>query len=228
MPDELAFNWHPGVLEWLIVLELVVLLVLAGYRWVAHMLGRSAPTDAFVIFYRTFWKAFRTPSAYPIPVNYQPVLPKRRAPKLEEPLEGAGLTDEEIENLMVDSLAGGDGEEGERERAPARLGLDDSGEAEGMSLLEVHVVSGRSVGIQSVEEGAMTVSVDVAPDDGRANRIVIEQACTMLQLKPHQVGLMAGHTKADKTLKITGLSPSQLRDRLAELREAPGETIRFA
>ena len=225
MPNEFAFNWRPGLLEWLIVLELILLLVLAGYRWVAHLLGRSAPTDAFVIFYRTFWKAFRTPKRYPIPVNYQPTLPKRPKVHLEEPMEGAGLTDDEIENLMVDSLAGGDGGDGRETSRPAS---DEDDEAEGISTLEVHVISGGKVGIKGVEGGAMTIIVDVAPDDGRANRIVIEQACTALQLKPHQVALQAGHTRADKTLRITGLSPSQLKNRLEDLGQAPGETLRFA
>lgn len=225
MPNEFAFNWRPGLLEWMLILELIILLVLAAYRYVAYLLGRSAPTDAFVIFYRTFWKAFRTPSRYPIPVNYQPTQPKRTKPRLEEPLEGAGLTDEEIENLMVDSLAGGDGGETRRPAADGDAAPDDD---EGQSTLEVHVVSGPSVAIESVDGGAMTIRVDVAPDDGRANRIVIEQACIALNLKPHQVGLQAGHTRADKTLRITGLSPGQLQQKLEDLSQAPGETIRFA
>ncbi len=227
MPEEFAFNWRPGLLEWLIVLELVVLLVLAIYRYIAYLLGRSSPTDAFVIFYRVFWKAFRTPKAYPVPVNYQPVPPRRPKPRRDDTVEGAGLTDDEIEALMIDSLAGGDGAETPADRRDAR-GEPEAGADDHQSLLEVRVVQAARVGIQGIAGGVMTIGVDLAPDDGRANRIVIEQACTVLQLRQHQVGLQAGHTRADKTLRITGMSPAELAQRLEELGRAPGEqTIGF-
>ena len=58
---KLAFNWQPGPLEWLLVLELVLLLVMAGYSLIAKLLGRGAPTDWVVIFSSVFWRAFRSP-----------------------------------------------------------------------------------------------------------------------------------------------------------------------
>lgn len=227
MPSEFAFNWRPGLLEWLIVLELVILLVLAAYRYVAYLLGRNAPTDPFVIFYRTFWRAFRTPKRYPIPVNYQPVPPKRDKPRLEESLDGAGLTDEEIEALMTsDALADPDA-------APRAAASGDSPAPseegdEFQSLLPVRVVTERSAGVLRIEEGTLVVAVDVAPDDGRANRIVIQNACTVLRLKPHQVAIHAGHTKADKTLRLSGMGSQQLAERLRELGGAHEETFGFA
>lgn len=235
LPSEFAFNWRPGLLEWLIVLELMVLLTLAVYRYVAGLLGRNAPTDPFVIFYRVFWRAFRTPNRYPVPVNYQPVLPKRDKPQRDESVEGAGLSDDEIEALMAggslgDDVGGPKGGRIARTGAAADVGDDDEDEdgTARQSNLEAHVVAGRSIGVRSVQDGVMTVSVNVPPDDGRANRIVIEQACRLLQIKTHQVAIQAGHTKAEKTLRITGLSQRELAARLEHLGQAPGDTIGFA
>ncbi len=38
---QLAFDWWPGLLMWALVLELVALAVMAGYRWLAIALGRG-------------------------------------------------------------------------------------------------------------------------------------------------------------------------------------------
>ena len=41
MSSQFAFTWRPGVLEWMLVVELVALLVMAVYRYVAALLGRA-------------------------------------------------------------------------------------------------------------------------------------------------------------------------------------------
>lgn len=217
MPSEFAFNWRPGLLEWLLVLELIVLVVLALYRYIAALMGRTAPTDALVIFYHVFWRAFRSPKRYPIPVNYLPVPPREKKPKLEESGEGVGLTDDELEMLM----AGGEAPRGEGQDMAAALRSAHHAD------LHVRVVTGMTIAVRSIEEGVVTISVNVPPDDGRANRIVIEQICTMLHLKPHQIGIHTGQTRADKSLRITGMSESELEKRLEALGEAPGETLGF-
>lgn len=215
----IAFNWQPGPLEWLLVLELVLLLVLAGYRGIAKMLGRNNPTDWFVIFYSVFWRAFRSPRNYPVPVNYLPVLPKRPKPKLDEEPEGTGLTDEEIELLM-----GGAGGEGGPKAAAEKGALLSAQHGD----VHVRVVTGMTVAVRSIDEGIVTISANVPPDDGRANRIVIDQLCTMLHVKPHQVSIQTGHTRADKSMRITGMTQKQLDEKLEHLSEPPGETIGFA
>ena len=214
----IAFNWQPGPLEWLLVLELILLVVLAGYRLIARMLGRNNPSDWFVIFYSVFWRAFRSPRNYPVPVNYLPVLPKKPKPKLDdEGAEGAGLTDEEIELLM--------GESGGADKPPVpKDALLSAQHAD----VHVRVVTGMTVAVRSIDEGIITISVNVPPDDGRANRIVIDQICTMLHLKPHQVAIQTGHTRADKSMRITGMTEKQLEEKLSRLSEPPGETIGFA
>ena len=215
----IAFNWQPGPLEWLLVLELILLLVLGAYRVIARMLGRNAPTDWFVIFYSVFWRAFRSPRNYPVPVNYLPVPPRRAKPKLdEEGAEGAGLTDEEIELLMGEGGAAAAKAPGEQEALLSAQHGD----------VHVRVVTGMTVAVRSIDEDVITISVNVPPDDGRANRIVIDQLCTMLHLKPHQVSIHTGHTRADKSMRITGMTQKQLDEKLARLSEPPGETIGFA
>src|SRR5690606_11063650 len=96
------------------------------------------------------------------------------------------------------------------------------------SFLPVRVVTERTAGVRRIEDGVMVVAVDVAPDDGRANRIVIQNVCTVLRLKPHQVAIHAGHTRADKTLRLSGMGAEQLAARLRELGGAHEETLGFA
>lgn len=215
---KIALNWQPGPLEWLLVLELVILLVLGGYRLIAKLLGRNAPTDWFVIFYSVFWRAFRSPRNFPVPVNYLPVPPKRPKPKLDEEPESAGLTDEEIELLMGEGGADGARTVKDKEALLSAQHAD----------VHVRVVTGMTVAVRSIDEGVVTISVNVPPDDGRANRIIIDQLCVLLHVKPHQVSIQTGHTRADKSMRITGMTEKDLERKLARLSEPPGETIGFA
>lgn len=221
MPHELAFNWRPGILEWILVLELIALAAMGGFRYVARVLGRAAPTDFFVIFYRVFWSAMRNPRQYPVPVNYQPVLPRRKAPARVDLEENAtGLTDEELERLMA-----GDDEEEPDADAPvaARTEPRRSEEDDGMggtlqTELDVHVSVGGTPRLTGVEYGVLFVDVNVPPDDGRANQIVIRELAKLLSIQPHQVVITAGHSKADKTFRLSGVAADLLEERLELVR----------
>ena len=221
MPSEFAFNWRPGVLEWLLVVELVVLLTMGLYRYVAALLGRTAPTDPLVIFYHVFWRAFRTPRRYPIPVNYQPVPPRKPKVKVDDAVEGTGLTDDELEALMA-GAADADG--------PPPGGAPADQENLGGTrqvLLEVTIVPAPQPGIRGLRGGRVLVGADLPPDDGRANQLAIRHVCTLLRVQPHQVAIQAGHGKADKTLRVSGLSADELADRLAVLGRDSEATLGF-
>lgn len=218
MPDELAFNWRPGILEWILVLELIALSVMGGFRVVARLLGRTAPTDFFVIFYRVFWNAMRQPRHYPIPVHYQPVLPKRKAPARDHVDENTtGLTDEELERLMA-----GDEEEPAAD-TPVHAGTGDTRDDDGLggtlqADIDIHVSFGDAPRLVGEEYGVLVVEVNVPPDDGRANQIVIRELAKLLSIQPHQVIITAGHSKPDKTFRLSGVPASLLSERLELVR----------
>lgn len=227
MPEELAFNWRPGVLEWFLVLELIALLVMAGFRYIARLLGRAEPTDFFVIFYRVFWHAMRNPQQYPVPVNYQPVLPKKRkAPSRDDVDENAtGLTDEELERLMAGDEVGGEEEEPPfcgPDSSPSRTRAIDEDDGLGGTVqadLEVHVSVGDTPRLVGLEYEVLIVEVNVPPDDGRANQIVIRELAKLLSIQPHQVIITAGHSKPDKTFRLSGVPAGLLDERLELVRQ---------
>jgi len=226
MPEELAFNWRPGFLEWFLILELIALAVMAGFRYVARLLGRSAPTDFFVIFYRIFWDAMRNPKHYPVPVNYQPVLPRvRKAPARDEFDENTtGLTDEELERLMAGDDEPSPADAGDEPRPSPAAASRKTEEEDGLGgtlqvQLDVHVSVGDTPRLVGEEYGVLIVGVNVPPDDGRANQIVIRELATLLSIQPHQVVISAGHSKPDKTFRLSGVPAEHLAERLELLRQ---------
>lgn len=219
MTSQWAFDWWPGGLAWLLVLELLALGVMLCARWIAGLIGKTEPTDFFVIFYRVFWQAMRNPRRYPVPINYEPVMPKR-AMDPSVVCEDESLTEDELERL----LAGGDDE------APARSGVagvddDDLSGGTQRSEMEVRVVGpSRQECVRGLEHGVLVIAVPFAPDDGRANGIAIGLVSRLLRVEQHQVAILAGHTKGDKTLRISGLTPTDLAARRGEMEAAATPT----
>ncbi len=202
----LAFDWWPGGLGWLLVFELFFLGVMALYRWVAIHLGRGDPTDFFVIFHRVFWRALLHPREYPIPVNYQPV-PPRRDKSIVDMEVGDDLTEGELERLLR-------GEDSEEDDSPKDEAFDSGNQSE----LQVRVIGPVDVEeVRGFDKGVLTVAVTVAPDDGRANAIAMAMVARILRLESHQVSITTGHIRADKTLRLHGISPFELDNRRAAL-----------
>ena len=58
------------------------------------------------------------------------------------------------------------------------------------------------------------VRVTAAPTDGQANKAVLETLAEALKIKKSQLTLVGGETSRDKRIKITGLSPEQVQQKL--------------
>ena len=222
----IAFDWWPGGLAWLLVLELLLLGVMLVYRWIAGLLGKGDPKDFFVIFHRVFWRALQNPKLYPLPVNYEPVPPrKRERSSIDQPAGGeAQLEADEIERLLA-----GDPEETPPSAAGAyevpKAGAPDAADAgtgTRASTMAVRVVGpGEAEVVRGFDDdGALVVAVAVAPDDGRANAAAIGVVARVLRLEAHQVTIVAGQTRPDKTLRLNGLAPAELAARRADLEAA--------
>ncbi len=72
----------------------------------------------------------------------------------------------------------------------------------------------RRNGLAGVHAGALKVQVTQAPEKGKATTAVLETVADALSLKPSQVSLLAGMTSPHKRLLITGLSRTELEERL--------------
>ena len=63
-------------------------------------------------------------------------------------------------------------------------------------------------------DGMVLVRVTAAPTDGQANKAVLETLAEALKIKKSQLTLVGGETSRDKRIKITGLSPEQVQQKL--------------
>jgi uncharacterized protein (TIGR00251 family) len=75
----------------------------------------------------------------------------------------------------------------------------------------------RRAGVQGEQAGALKVAVTAPPEEGRANRALVEALRQALKVKRSQVELIGGQTSRDKRFLIRGLARTELETRLAAL-----------
>jgi uncharacterized protein (TIGR00251 family) len=63
-------------------------------------------------------------------------------------------------------------------------------------------------------DGSLKVKVTEPPEDGRANRAVIELLAERLGVRPAAVTVVRGASSRTKTIEVAGLTPEELRARL--------------
>ena len=78
----------------------------------------------------------------------------------------------------------------------------------------------RKAGVVGEYAGALKVAVTAPPQDGRANKALIEILCEVLGLKRSQVELLSGEGSRDKRFLIRGVAKSELHTRLHRCLEA--------
>ena len=76
---------------------------------------------------------------------------------------------------------------------------------------------GRRNSIDGVHAGMLRITVTAVPEKGRANQRILEQLAESLQVPRSSVTLHSGSTSTIKKIRISGLSESELRSRLAPL-----------
>jgi hypothetical protein len=77
----------------------------------------------------------------------------------------------------------------------------------------------RRAGVLGQQAGALKVAVTAPPEDGRANKALVEALRDVLDLKRSQVELLSGETSRDKRFLIRGLTKAELETRVAALLE---------
>jgi uncharacterized protein (TIGR00251 family) len=75
----------------------------------------------------------------------------------------------------------------------------------------------RKPGILGEQAGALKIAVTAPPDQGRANKALVEAIREALDLKRSQVALMSGETSRDKRFLIRGVTTEELVARLTKL-----------
>jgi uncharacterized protein (TIGR00251 family) len=67
-------------------------------------------------------------------------------------------------------------------------------------------------GIQ--EDGTLKVRLTAGPGDGGANQQLVEFLAERLGVEPHDIEIVAGENSRDKLISVSGVSPSELEERL--------------
>ena len=89
--------------------------------------------------------------------------------------------------------------------------------AEGLVLPVRAQPGARRAGVVGEQAGALKVAVTAPPENGRANKALLEVLRDALRLKRSQLELLAGATSRDKRFLIRGLTKAELEMRVAGL-----------
>lgn len=86
--------------------------------------------------------------------------------------------------------------------------------AEGWVLFVRAAPSARQNQIRGLHGSALKISVTAPPEDGKANDALLRFLAKKLAIPHSQLTLLAGTTRRDKQILITGLDRSQIEQRL--------------
>lgn len=91
-------------------------------------------------------------------------------------------------------------------------------EAEGGVTLRVRVLTRASrEGLAGQRQGALVVKVVAPPVEGQANAALIRLLAGALRVPPSAVGLARGAATREKLVRVAGLTPAAVRERLSSL-----------
>ena len=84
------------------------------------------------------------------------------------------------------------------------------------SILPVRARPGAKVdAVLDEHGGALRVAVTAAPEQGKANAAIVAVLAEALGCKPSQIALLSGPKARAKRFLVVGLSPEELRARIA-------------
>src|ERR1700753_3514636 len=89
--------------------------------------------------------------------------------------------------------------------------------AEGVVLPVRAQPGARKAGVLGEQAGCLKIAVTAPPEDGRANKALVEALCELLQLRRSQVALLSGMTSREKRFLIRGVAKADLTMRLASV-----------
>jgi uncharacterized protein (TIGR00251 family) len=89
--------------------------------------------------------------------------------------------------------------------------------AEGVVLPVRAQPGARKNGVQGEQAGSLKVAVTAPPEDGRANKALIEVLREALKVKRSQIALLSGEASREKRFLVRGVSKAELAERVTAL-----------
>ncbi len=226
-----------SVLEWTLVLELV-LIATAGIFWLmTFFVGKEDPDDPITLFYETFWRVLLRRRARVRSVVSE--LDEAKAKKFTE-LKDSGdvegmkellseesggkydFDDMDLLNALEDSSFDPTPDllDSGTSNAPATgnfgAGIP-QGEKPVVAIVNVKVVPYAPTNeLVSVQRDGITVQVTCGPEEGQANKTVLDAVAAAVNVKSYQVTLLKGHYKPLKVVQVAGYDQDEMEVKLAE------------
>ena len=182
------------MLEWLLIVELVVIVLCAFAGLIGLFIAKTDPQDPIYRFCRTFWVELLWPATV-FDFDAAPVM---------RPTTPLAAQEEKTEASDEDAFYGRVKRERDGRIATATLEV----------LVIPHAAADRVVG---VEDGGLKIEVSGEAGDGRANKALIEMVSQTMGVKPYQVTLSKGHYQTRKAVQIQGMRPDELDAKLLGL-----------
>ncbi len=86
-------------------------------------------------------------------------------------------------------------------------------------ILPVHAQPGaKRSGLMGEQAGALKVAVTAAPEQGKANKALVEVLSKALKIKKSQIELLSGETNREKKFLLRNISMEELISILSEVR----------
>jgi uncharacterized protein YggU (UPF0235/DUF167 family) len=210
-----------GVLEWILIIEGVCLVTAGVFNVAGLVIGRGDPDDPFTAFYQTFWRVFlRKRGRLRSAVTQLDVDKARKYDEmkqsgdvegikslLENEFGGHAFDESEISDALDESVAGAQQYDAGAAGEPARTRV---------AQLTVKVIPfAQKDELVSMRRDGISIQVTCGPEEGQANKAVIDLVAQALAIKPYQVTLLKGHYKPFKTVQVAGFNQSELDLKMA-------------
>lgn len=193
------------VLEWMLLLEAVIIVAAGIFALIALVIAKSDPCDPICTFCRVFWRWFIYPPLETAGAEFDSRLAVR--PKRADGQSEANEVPEIPQGDAGDSFYG---------RVPT--GKDGTISTVNMTVIVIpHAVSELVLGREGTD--AIQVQVSSAAEDGAANKSIIQLVAGAVGVKPYQITLTKGHYGSRKVVQIAGVDQRQLERRLESLPE---------
>ena len=190
-----------SVLEWILLLELIIIVVSAIFFLVSKFIALSTPDDPMYLFMRSFLKTFLYPPVF-------------ADPRLEPGFEVR--PSDEGERVAKPRAIGTDRDDEEDAKyGRVRPGAD--GVVHTVNLNVIVNAHAPSDGVVGRSGDALELQVTAAAEEGAANKAVIQLVADAVGVKPYQVTLTKGHYQARKAVSITGIDQAQLNMKLESI-----------
>lgn len=204
------------MLNWILIIELVLLAVLGVMGVIGMFIGKQDPDDPVYRFTTTFWREFLWP----------PKVMSIDSPRIVAPAAGAAADDGGGARRSSGARGAAAAAPAEDEEASdddafyGRVRKDAHGRNLKCELVLIVIPNGPSDSVMGRDGDGMKIQVTGEAGESQANKSLIEMVATALGIKPYQVTLTKGHYQTRKTVQIQGLSPEELQAKLGNLAEA--------